>query len=379
MKTKIFLVLLFLITHFSLLTAQVPQGLNYQAIARDGSGNPVINETLQVKLALMSDSMGSTIYWEELFDEVITNPYGMFTVVMGTGTRQLTSSLPNFTSMNWSATPIFVRTYVCLKGDWKYMGSTRLWSVPYALMANNVGKLPYVNVTGNTTTMDSALFVVRNNNGQIIFAVYNEGVRIYVDDGVAKGATKGGFAIGGFGSAKNPSQEYFRVTRDSTRVYLNSTTLPAAGGFGISSFGGVQENLLTLSSDLLPGGDNASYLGNTTKRWKTLYAVNATINTSDIRLKSNLTEIPYGLESVMQLKPVSFTWKDDPELRIRLGLVAQDVEKVIGEVVDKGNDPAHTLGISYTEIIPVLIKAIQDQQKEIDELKTMVKTLAAGK
>jgi predicted RNase H-like nuclease (RuvC/YqgF family) len=46
-------------------------------------------------------------------------------------------------------------------------------------------------------------------------------------------------------------------------------------------------------------------------------------------------------------------------------LIAQDVQKVMEEVVDKGADPANTLGVNYTEIIPVLIKGIQEQESQI--------------
>jgi hypothetical protein len=71
----------------------------------------------------------------------------------------------------------------------------------------------------------------------------------------------------------------------------------------------------------------------------------------------------------LKLHPVTFTWKDDPKNTPRLGLIAQDVQKIIEEVVDMGNDPAKTLGINYSEIVPVLIKGMQGQQKQIEELK----------
>src|ERR1035437_9859318 len=101
------------------------------------------------------------------------------------------------------------------------MGSSRLWAVPYSMVASDLGgTLDKLRVKGQTTSMDSALFEVKNNTGQTVFAVYNEGVRVFVDDGIAKGA-KGGFAIGGFGTDKGVSQEYLRVTKDSTRVYVN--------------------------------------------------------------------------------------------------------------------------------------------------------------
>jgi Chaperone of endosialidase len=375
MKTKILLSLV-LVLSLCVLSAQVPQGFNYQAIARDSKGNPIPGALMQVKIGILSDTIANTMVWEELFNPVQTNAFGLFTIVIGTGVYQ-SGSATTFSAIDWTKTPFFLRTSIYYPNVWEVMGTTKLQSVPYAMVAANLeGTVPLLSVKGVTTTMDSALFVVRNNTGQIVFAVYNEGVRIYVDDGV-KG-TKGGFAIGGFGTSKSTSQEYFRVTRDSTRVYVNSATMPVTNGFGISSFGTLQKNILAVSNDLLPGSDNNSFLGTATNRWKTIYAVNGTIATSDARLKSNISAITYGLHSIMQLKPISFTWKDDPELRQRLGLVAQDVEKVISEVVDKGNDPAHTLGINYPEMIPILIKAIQEQQKEIEDLKALISTLAAN-
>jgi hypothetical protein len=253
MKAKIVLTTL-LSLNFYLLSSQVPQGFNYQAIARDAEGNQIITTTLQVKLALTADSLGTIILWEELFNPVTTNAYGMFIVVLGKGTRQSTSTVPLFTSIDWNVTPIWVRTQVYYQNDWKNMGSTRLWSVPYALLAKGVGTLPYVNVKGETGTMDSALFVVRNNTGQIVFAVYNEGVRIYVDDGVAKGATKGGFAIGSFDKSKGTSQPLFVVDPDSIRAYIDNNPVKAVkGGFAIGGFDRSKlignQKLLTVSDD----------------------------------------------------------------------------------------------------------------------------------
>jgi hypothetical protein len=65
MKTKLsFLFLLSFI--FYLGSSQVPQGFNYQAIARDGTGNILPNTTLQVMLYIQSTSTGGTIFWKEL-------------------------------------------------------------------------------------------------------------------------------------------------------------------------------------------------------------------------------------------------------------------------------------------------------------------------
>jgi trimeric autotransporter adhesin len=236
MKAKLTLTFLFILMILNA-AAQTPNGFNYQAIARDNSGNPIPSVSLQVKLAVTADSLGNTVYWEELFNPVTTNAYGLFTVVLGQGVRQNTSTVATFPSISWKSWPLFVKTQIFYQGAWKVMGSSRLWSVPYAMSVS--GNQEYLNVTGNTAVMDSALFIVRNNTGQTIFAVYNEGVRIFVDNGVVgKGTNKGGFAIGGFGSSKAPSQEYFRVTGDSTRIYVNpASSKGSKGGFAIGGFG----------------------------------------------------------------------------------------------------------------------------------------------
>ncbi|MFC2086118.1 tail fiber domain-containing protein [Bacteroidota bacterium] len=97
----------------------------------------------------------------------------------------------------------------------------------------------WLNLTTNvispaSASVDDALFSVVNTNGDTVFAVYPEGVEVNVGDGVGK-AKKGGFAIGGLASGKLPQAEFFRVTADSVRVYVDTTTGTKAkkGGFAI--------------------------------------------------------------------------------------------------------------------------------------------------
>ena len=223
-----------------LVSAQVPQGLNYQALAGDASGNPIRNTALQVRISILSDTLPPVTVWEELHSEIRTNVHGIFSLVVGSGVRQPASSIGVFSEVNWSAKSLFIKTQIYYQGTWKNMGSAKLWTVPYAMVAADLsGSLNKLAVTGNTNSPDSALFEVKNNTGQTIFAVYNEGVRVYVDDGMAKGA-KGGFAIGGFGTTKAVSQEYFRVTSDSTRVYVKNAVKGAKGGFAIGGFSAVK-------------------------------------------------------------------------------------------------------------------------------------------
>jgi trimeric autotransporter adhesin len=248
MKTKLLLSLL-LSLNFCLSYSQIPQGFNYQAIARDGSGNPITGATIKVKLSILSDTTGfylsgaGTYIWEEEQTNIKTNAFGLFTIIFGNPlATKIQGSASNFSAVQWSATPLFIGTKIANPSTYKNMGSAKLWSVPYSLVSGTLaGSLNKLSVKGNAVSMDSALFEVKNNTGQTVFAVYNEGVRIYVDDGIAKGATKGGFAIGGFETVKAPSQEFFRVTRDSTRVYVNPAAKGATkGGFAIGGFATVK-------------------------------------------------------------------------------------------------------------------------------------------
>ncbi len=133
------------------------------------------------------------------------------------------------------------------------MGSGKLWSVPYAMTAGEMsGPVKKLSVTGETTSSDEALFEVKNKDGQTVFAVYNEGVRVYVSNGAK--ALKGGFAVGGFGTDKAESTKYLFVGKDSVRIYLDTDPLTkgtksgfAVGGYDLTK--GVIQNFLDVNAD----------------------------------------------------------------------------------------------------------------------------------
>jgi hypothetical protein len=249
MKTKLIFFCLFSFV-FYLASAQVPQGFNYQAIARDASGNPIVSTSLPTRITIQSDSLGGTIFWQELQSSVTSNNFGLISLVLGKGVKQ-TGTAATFSDIDWTVTPKFIKTEIYYSSAWKNMGSSRLWTVPYAMIADNLaGTVSKLGVTGTTTNMEEALFEVKNNVGQTIFAVYNEGVRIWVDDG-SKG-TKGGFAVGGFDMTKGLKGEYLRVTRDSTRVYVKQATKGTKGGFAVGGFDNTKASLgnyLTLTPE----------------------------------------------------------------------------------------------------------------------------------
>ncbi len=247
--------------------AQVPQGFNYQAVARNAAGEPVASTTMQVKVAITSDAAGTQYVWEEQHS-VTTSPNGVFSLVVGDpAATWVQGSAASFSAINWAAAPLYIKTSINYPSSWQNLGTTQLWSVPYSMLASksvdfagtfnfdgdtivilksvsigsdDAGKA-LLAVTSLDDTSDDPLFEVKRKDGQTVFAVYNDAVNIYVPTGPGK-SSKGGFAIGSFDEAKKGfSQDYFRVTPDSVRIYINndpSFTKGSAskGGFAIGGF-----------------------------------------------------------------------------------------------------------------------------------------------
>ena len=94
-------------------------------------------------------------------------------------------------------------------------------------------------------------------------------------------------------------------------------------------------------------------------------------SSSDKRLKKTIKQIDGALEKVNKLKGVSFEWKESGTQA--LGLIAQDVEKIIPELVT--TDDNGFKGIRYNNIIAVLVEAIKEQQDQIKVLQDQVKKL----
>lgn len=88
---------------------------------------------------------------------------------------------------------------------------------------------------------------------------------------------------------------------------------------------------------------------------------------SDIALKENVQPINNALGKVLNMFGVSFNWKSNKTKSI--GVIAQDIERVVPEIVSITN--GHKT-VSYDSIIPILIEAIKEQQKQIDELKKKI-------
>ncbi len=114
--------------------AQVPQGFNFQAVARNAAGELIANSTLGVRVSVIQGSeTGTVVYTETQTPQ--TTAIGSFQIVIGEG-----SSEDDFEAIAWAADNYYVKLEIDAAGGTEYeeLGTTRLLSVPYALVAKNV-------------------------------------------------------------------------------------------------------------------------------------------------------------------------------------------------------------------------------------------------
>ncbi len=139
-------------------------------------------------------------------------------------------------------------------------------------------------------------------------------------------------------------------------------------------------NRIDFNTNLEPQTDNVFDIGSSSFRFAAMHATNINstnpVNvTSDRRLKSNIIALEYGLSEILNLKPVNYRLINGGNDKKHLGLIAQEVEKLIPEIVNKSDDKNQTRSMRYTELVPVLIKATQEQQVLIDQQSEQIKEL----
>jgi hypothetical protein len=128
--------------------AQVPQGFNYQAVARDASGTLLQNHALAVKLSIHQGSATGTVVYSER-QTPTTNQFGLFTVTVGQGTFISGSA---FSSIQWNTGNYWLEVGLDVSGGTTYtvMGTTQLLSVPFAMYAAYANASGVIGPTGPT-------------------------------------------------------------------------------------------------------------------------------------------------------------------------------------------------------------------------------------
>jgi hypothetical protein len=271
---------------------------------------------------------------------------------------------------------------------------------------NQISANTTLDVNGNTRSLSMEVqgsgtlefgqgLTKQTDAGKICYACFGEANRLHMVGGginangadrVIKLWSEGGLVVKGsalpdagstytVGRSGNAWRSVYTDSVLSSVYTLRNSNLTIKGAPGEMLFSLNTSPLFTVrSGGIFPSLDNDIYLGGPANRFVAVYAATGTIQTSDANLKTNIDPSPYGLAEVLRMDPVQFNWKADPNGQKAVGFLAQDIAKLIPEaVVNSG--PNAPLGMKYSELIPVLVKAIQEQQKKIEALEKTIQHL----
>ena len=155
---------------------------------------------------------------------------------------------------------------------------------------------------------------------------------------------------------------------NGSAIFWNATNLTGIYGYSSGSIqfyanGGLRGAFTTT------GGFNVTNLNT-----GTVYSNGGTLtntNPSDSSLKNTIQPLSYGLAEIMQLEPKTFYYNSDStKSSLKYGFIAQDVEKIMPDMVRKISDDSDKLGLESDGIYVTLINAIKELKAEIEQLKT---------
>ena len=149
------LLFIFLCLPFIGFTQTVPQGINYQAVARDANGDVLMNQALTIQFSVISDITTSAVSWQETHS-VSTNDYGLYTAIVGQGTATSVGSSATFDVIDWGVSNHLLKVEVDYGSGLLDMGTTAFMSVPYSLYSANPGPQGVAGLDGTNGTTGAA-------------------------------------------------------------------------------------------------------------------------------------------------------------------------------------------------------------------------------
>ncbi|MEA3317087.1 MAG: hypothetical protein U9R54_03950 [Bacteroidota bacterium] len=261
MLRKCLIISLLLITYVGSYS-QAPQMFNYQSIVRDESGGIIATQDIAIKISIIQGDISNNAIYSEIHN-VTTNQFGLVNLKIGS----VTPDLGIFEDIEWGTQSSYINIKVDKNGgtDFIEMGTSQLLSVPYALYAEksgdsdssiwkiesenayflngkvgigNANPVSKLEVKQEQVNPSEPLFEVINANNDTVFAVFPDGVKVYVNS-TQKGNI-GGFAVSGRSPMKDGNGvdrvDYLHVTPDSTRIYIpyGVSGKGNIGGFAVS-------------------------------------------------------------------------------------------------------------------------------------------------
>ncbi|MBL7871109.1 MAG: hypothetical protein JNM78_05825 [Cyclobacteriaceae bacterium] len=123
---------------FCQLLAQTPKGINYQGVARDNEGKPIMTKSISVRIGIIKNSASGEVEYSEIHRPQ-TNQFGLFTLIIGQGTP----SIGSFAFVSWAIGNKWLQIEIDPNGgnSFQLAGSQQLMSVPYALYSEYSGNI----------------------------------------------------------------------------------------------------------------------------------------------------------------------------------------------------------------------------------------------
>ena len=163
----------------------VPQGINYQAVARDANGDVLMNQALTIQFSVISDITTSAVSWQETHT-VSTNDYGLYTAIIGQGTSTSVGSSATFDVIDWGASNHLLKVEVDYGNGLVDMGTTAFMSVPYSMNASNVDptdELQSLSLSGDTLFISNGNYIILPILGCTDSTATNYNSLANIDDG----------------------------------------------------------------------------------------------------------------------------------------------------------------------------------------------------
>ncbi len=208
MKKVLLFVATFVIAAFTQAVAQ--NSFSYQAVIRD-NGEVISGKEIALRISLMQ---GSETYYQETH-KTTTNAYGNININVGEGTV-ISGSMD---LVPWQSMQVMMRLEVDAAGgsDFVELGKVQIRPAPYAMYAEKTS----TTIQSTDANSTEPIFAIKNSKGELLFAVYEDGVKVYVDmDETGSKAAKSKFAVAGRSSSKD-DVEILSIDSNGTIVYVD--------------------------------------------------------------------------------------------------------------------------------------------------------------
>lgn len=376
---KLLLISICFLLSMGLLQAQVPDMFNYQGVARNSSGAPLANQAISLRISIM-DPTNAVLFSET--HATTTNAYGLYTAQVGTGTVVSGS----FASAQWLNGERYMKVEIDPAGGTAFVDlgtPTRLISVPYAMAAKGV-----------QATSNGGYGLVGTTSSSLWWGFYENGTyRGYLGSYSGKNEDVD-FGTGGgntLGSVHLTIAAVPKFTVDSIGNVGIGTRFPryrlqVDGITGSFTDNGIRILNTTANSgwSFYSSSSGALIIGRTGNLGQFDGTSGVYTSLSDERLKTNIQPLESVLNKLMSLDAKRYEFRyNNPMHKQSIGFIAQELKQKFPEyvVVHESNDGNpmvnDQLGVDYSGLSVIAIKAIQEQQAMIEELRKEIETLKA--